>query len=91
MENCLNKVMAGGSQQIPDVEMFKTRSSNTLSFDGYADYNSIQQTTKPKEVGVGSSSFVSKTKRDRSISEVPGPGHYKNTDFKYEFIKNIKK
>lgn len=58
------------------------------SLDTYNEYNSISYVTRPKEDEIGLSSFVSKTKRGYSVSDVPGPGSY-DINYKHEINKNL--
>lgn len=73
-----------------DLALYKERSYANLTYDVKEDYNSISYNARPKEDEVGSSSFISKTKRGLSISNLPGPGSY-NLNYKHEIIRNAGK
>lgn len=88
MQEFLDKVMRAGSQNMQELEILQAASPHTISYDLQPDIRSISYNTRPKEDEVGSSIFVSKTKRGHSISEVPGPGSY-NVEYKHEISKNV--
>lgn len=93
MEMFLNKVMKLGSINMPDGSNILGLSQQEKTIDdndnSISEYNSISQITKPREDGVGSSCFMSKTKRGHSSSETPGPGSY-NVDYNHQFSKNTR-
>ena len=61
---------------------------SSYSFEVLPDYNSISYITKPKENEIGTSCFLSGTKRGHSVSAVPGPGSY-NIEYRHKISKNI--
>jgi hypothetical protein len=74
-----------------DLALYKERTYSDLSHnDIREDYNSISYNTRHKEDQVGSSCFISKTKRGNSVSNIPGPGSY-NVNYNNEVVYKVGK